>query len=379
MSSGLAFFDQIYNWEWDIMGLHSQTEFNNHIMVISSEDEKAYMDAGDRRVRVGAGTVGNYATAEMMKTNGGAGPWGIAHEIGHVNQPAICWESTVESSNNLFSNFCIYKSGITESRGHSLISLANSYGLPWYKLGDTGQYQNEDAELHLRMNWQLWNYFHRCLGDEDFFPRVFRNSWDDPTPGMYWSQYGFEKQDPGVCQLAYYEHVCDAAQMDMTEFFETWGFFREVSTTYGQYSAPMLYNVTKEMIAESQGRVADKGYPKAPAIQYIEDRTRSTRSESDPGYQKDIRMGYYTLFKDRTSMTTVPKYTLSGRNVVISDYSQAAAVELRDAETNELLYFSNLGDFTVPAKTGAGKTIDLEQVKFQAVQWDGVRKDMSKK
>ena len=35
--------------------------------------------------------------------------WGPAHEIGHVHQAAINWASSTESSNNLFSNFIIYK------------------------------------------------------------------------------------------------------------------------------------------------------------------------------------------------------------------------------------------------------------------------------
>ena len=340
MSSGLGFFDQIYDWEWDLMGLHDQTDFNNHILVISSEDEKAYMDAGDRRVRVGAKTVGNYATAEMMMDNAGAGPWGIAHEIGHVNQPAICWESNIESSNNLFSNYCIYNSGIKESRGHSLISLANSCGLPWVKLGDTGQYQNEDAELHMRMFWQLWNYYHKILGMTSFYPTIFQLVREHPVPNMNAGLYGFDKQDPGVCQLAFYENACDAAQQDLTEFFETWGFFREVSiAAYSQYesSNPPFYNVTTDMIAESKARVAAKNYPKAPAIQYLEDRTRSTRSSSDPGYMKDIRMGYLTVFQDKVEMTTVPKYTLSGRNVTITNYEKAAAVEIRSTVDGELL------------------------------------------
>ena len=376
MSSGLGFMDQLVEWEWDLMGLNGQTDFNNHIMIISSEAENAYMDASDRRVRLGASTVSNYATAEMMKDNGGAGPWGLAHEIGHVNQPAICWESTIESSNNLFSNYCIYKSGVTESRGHSLISLANSYGLPWYKLGNTGQYQNEDAELHLRMNWQLWNYFHRCLGDEDFWPRVFAEARKNPAPGMYYSLFGYSKEDPGTCQLMFYEHVCDAAKMDLTEFFDTWGFFREVSDTYGQYQSGILYSVSSAMISESKARVAAKNYPKAPAIQDLEDRTRSTRSNSDPGYNKDIRMGYYTTFKDQVNMTTVPKYTLSGRNVTITDYSQAVAVEVYRKSDGQMLYFSNLSEFTLPAKTGGGETIDTGNIEFKAVQWDGVRKAM---
>lgn len=377
MSSGLGFLDQIYDWEWELLGLTDQTEFNNHIMVISSDAEDAYMDAGDTRVRLGVSTLSNFATAEQIRVNAGAGPWGIAHEIGHINQPAICWESTIESSNNLFSNYCIYKSGITESRGYSITALANAYGRPWYKFETiTKLYQNEDAELHMRMNWQLWNYFHRCLGDEDFWPRVFRIARANPAPGMFYSLFGYENEDPGTCQMMFYEQVCEAAQMDLTEFFETWGFFREVNTVYGQYSSGIKFKLDASMIAESKARVAAKNYPKAPAIQYLEDRTRCTRDKNDPAVDKDIRMGYWETFKNKVTITKAPKYSLSGRRVTITHYDQAVAVELRSKTTGELLYFSNLSDFTVPARTGGDKAIDLSNVKFQAVQWDGARVDM---
>ena len=46
-----------------------------------------------------------------------------AHEIGHVHQGAINWASTTESSNNLFSNYTIYKFGQNCSR-------ANTFRMP---------------------------------------------------------------------------------------------------------------------------------------------------------------------------------------------------------------------------------------------------------
>lgn len=43
--------------------------------------------------------------------------WGPAHEIGHIHQKAINWPGCSESSNNLFSNYIIYKMGKYRSRG----------------------------------------------------------------------------------------------------------------------------------------------------------------------------------------------------------------------------------------------------------------------
>lgn len=375
--SGLAQMDKVVGWEKEIMGLANHTEFNNHIMAVTTTASGVHMDASDRRIRFGAEAVGNYATEQLVCES----PWGLAHEIGHVNQPAICWESTIESSNNLFSNFVCMMCGVTESRGRSITTLANSRGLAWYKLGDSGQYQNEDAELHMRMNWQLWNYFHRCKVDENFWPKLFDLARANPTPGMYYSQYGYAREDPAVCQMMFYEQACDAAQMDLTEFFDTWGFFVPVDDTYGQYVAGISYLLTPQMISDSKARVAAKNYPKAPAIQYLEDR-KSLQAGSQSGdvtYMKDIKMGYYETFQNKVSMTKVPSYSISGRSVTVKDFEQAVAVEIYSA-SGELQYFSNLDKFTVPERTkqDTGDIINLSNAVFKAVQWDGVRKEMTK-
>lgn len=374
--SGIEQMDKVVGWEKEIMGLDTHTEFNNHIMAVTTTATGVHMDASDYRIRFGADAIGNYATAELVCQS----PWGLAHEIGHVNQPAICWESTIESSNNLFSNFVCLNCGVKQSRGRSILMLANSLGIAWYKLGDNAQYQNEDAELHMRMTWQLWNYFHRCGVDTKFWPKLFDLARANKTPGMYWNLFGFDKEDPAVCQMMFYEQACDAAQMDLTEFFETWGFFVPVDDSYGQYKTQgIAYVLDQKMIDKYKGRVAAKGYPKAPAIQYIEDR-KMVEASGDPANGKDVKMGYYETFRDKVTMTKVPTYSVSGRTVTVNDCEQAVAVEIWSA-SGKLQYFSNIGVFTVPSRTqkDMGDKIDLETAVFKAVQWDGERKVMSKK
>lgn len=378
--SGLAQMDKIVVWEKELMGLDSKShhEFNNHIFAATTTSN-IHMDASDRRIRFGAEAIANYATEELVCQS----PWGLAHEIGHVNQPAICWESTIESSNNLFSNFVCLQCGVPQSRGASIIALANSRGNAWYELGKNGRYQNEDSELHMRMNWQLWNYFHRCGVDEKFWPRMFDAARANPAPGMFYNLFDYTAEDPAVCQMMFYEQACDAAGMDLTEFFDAWGFFVPVDAIYGQYKEPgITFLLTQSMIDQYKAKVAAKSYPKAPAIQYIEDRKVITISDDadDPAYNKDIKMGYYETFQNKVSMTKVPTFSISGRNVTVSDCEQAVAVEIYSA-SGELQYFSNLDKFTVPERTkkNMGDVIDLSTAVFKAVQWDGVRKNMTKK
>ncbi|MBR1574017.1 MAG: M60 family metallopeptidase [Bacteroidales bacterium] len=369
--SGIKAWDQFVAWEHELLGL-SKFPYNNHMMVVSSTAESAYMDAGTRRVRLGIGAIGNLLTEDGLYENA----WGPAHELGHLNQTAICWESTIESSNNLFSNYVRYKVGREASRGEKLSVLGTSYaaGMPWVRLGNFTQYQNEDAELHMRMNWQLWNYYHRLGNKEDFFQKLFQLLREDPLPSEFGPLYFGVTEDPGACQLKFYQKVCEAAGQDLTEFFDAWGFFRPFDEDYKQYANEartnlIRYTVTSGMISNAKAAVAAKGYPKAAPIQYLEDRTAV-------GGEKYADMGYYETFQ-KGGTVTAASYTLNGRAASVSGCENAVAVEVRartsDGSLGALRYFSNLYDFNVPDK------VDLATSVFYAVQADGERKLMTKK
>ena len=365
ITSGLSAWDDIQGWQKELMGLDKVDYFNNHIMAVSSTEPKAYMDASNRRVNFSAtSALPKIISLEVLLAEED-NTWGPAHELGHVNQSAINWKSTTESSNNLFSNYAIYKMGKYKSRGQTIEYLANCFanGEPWALMGSS-THQNEDTEVHMRMNWQLWNYFHRCGFKPDFFPTLFEMLRQDPLPSEFAGYFGMV-EDPGASQLKFAEKVCDAAQMDLTDFFEVWGFYRKIDITYEQYGSA-AYKVTEEMIAESKARIAGKGYPKGPAIQYIEDR----QTEGNTTYSN---MGYYTTFQNKTAITKTPRYNVSGRTYTVSDCDQAVAVEVRRSTGSglgELLYFSNLSTFTLPSSVTGNVTL-------YAVQYDGVRKAMS--
>ncbi len=355
ITSGLNAWDDIVSWQQELMGIDKCDYFNNHIMAVSSENPRAYMDASNRRVHFSKTTalykIITYEQLIAQEDN----TWGPAHELGHVNQGAINWKSTTESSNNLFSNYAIYKMGKYGSRGDALSELALSYanGETWALMGGA-THQNEDTEIHMRMNWQLWNYYHRCEFKPDFWPTLFQLLRDDPLPSEYSSN-----EDPGASQLKFAEKACEAAGEDLTDFFETWGFFRPIDVDYDQYG-PAHYKVTDEMIAATKARIAAKKYPKAAPMQYIEDRTTK-------GNTRYCDMGYYTTFKDKTKITKKLSYTVSGRTYAVSNCDQAVAIELRKNGSNDLVYFSNLATFTVPDKA------DISNVSVYAVQADGER------
>lgn len=358
--SAIHLWDDIIGWQQELMGIEDirPNLFNNHVFAISPEG--AYMWASDDRIGFIYTYLDNILLRDkVMEKKDNA--WGPAHEIGHIHQGAINWPSCTESSNNIFSNYVLYKLGKYCSRGLEISKLAESYRQKksWAKLGDEANYyQNEDAELHMRMQWQLWNYFHRLGNMPDFFPKLFKYLRSHPL--LYAS--------PGTAQMQYAKAVCTVANMDMTEFFDRWGFFREVFIpNYEQYGSPLMYMVSESLIDQTKEYMATFS-KKVPPIYYLED-----RKNGDVGIEdyKVGDVGYYTLFKDNVKITGIPTYKLSGSKITVNSGTQAVAFEIRkDNENGELLYFFNFLSYTLP------QTVLVDGIKFYAVQADGKRIEM---
>lgn len=359
--SAIHLWDDIIGWEQEMAGIEDVRPnlVNNHIFAISPEG--AYMWASDDRIAFTYKELGKVLLKDnVMEKKDNV--WGPAHEIGHVHQGAINWPSCTESSNNIFSNYVLYKLDKYCSRGLEISALADSYRQKksWALLGDNASYKNEDTELHMRMQWQLWNYFHRLGNMPDFFPKLFKYLRDNPLATAA----------PGTAQMQYAKAVCTVANMDMTEFFDRWGFFiYTFIPNYEQYDTYM-YMVSQPLIDQTKEYMAtfDK---KVPPIYYLED-----RKNGDVGIEnyKVGDVGYYTLFKDNVKITGTPTYSLSGNKITVNNGTQAVAFEVRkDSENGELLYFFNFLSYSIPSEV----VID-ETTKFYAVQADGKRIEMKK-
>lgn len=357
--SAIELWDDFVGWEQELMGIEDiyPNLFNNHIFAISPET--GFMWASDDCIAFVYNKLGDILLKEnIMAARDNA--WGPAHEIGHIHQGAIDWASCHESSNNLFSNYVIYKLGKYCSRGTEISDLADSYlnKKSWVLLGK-GTTETEDTEIHMRMLWQLWNYFHRLEKMPDFFPKLFKELRANPL-----------NSKPGPAQMDFAKAVCKIANMDMTEFFDRWGFFRTVSIPqYKQYGT-FEYIVNQEQINLTKEYMVTFA-TKAPPICYLEDRKNG---EEGIGNYKVGDVGHYSQFKDNAQIAGTPTYTLSGNNITVNNGTQAVAFEIRkNNENGELLYFFNFFSYSIPT----GVAID-GTTKFYAVQADGKRIEMRK-
>lgn len=354
--SAINLWDDIISWQQELMGIDDvrPSQVNNHLFAISPEG--SYMWASDYRI----GFVYTYLDNILLKDNVMAAKdnaWGPAHEIGHIHQQAINWPSSTESSNNLFSNYILYKLGKYCSRGSELSALATARCInnqAWWNMG-SATHQNEDTEIHMRMNWQLWNYYHRCGYKKDFWQTLFK----------LLRQNRIVESDPGAGQLLFAKMASQAANENLTEFFEMWGFFEPVSNQTVEQYGTWKYNVTQSMIADAKAFMAT--FPKAKhAFYYLED-----RKNGDVGIEnyKVGDVGYYTQFKDNQKITKDITYSRSGQRITINNGEEAVAFEVKQG--SKLLYFSNFLSFEVPA------SISLNGALVYAVQADGTRKQLS--
>ena len=363
--SSIELWDNMIQWQQELMGIEDvhPKQMNNHIFAISPEG--GYMWASEGRIGFVYTVLGDILRKPYLMASRNS--WGPAHEIGHVHQGAINCASTTESSNNLFSNYTIYKFGQNCSRGTELAVPEYAANVKkatlvfrrcvenkaWCDFGT--DYQGEDPEMHARMNWQLWNYYHRCGYNPQFFPTLFKLMRENRV----------STQDPGENQMMYARMACRAANENLTDFFERWGFFVPISMKVNQYGT-YNYIVTDAMIKETKEFMKQFPAPKH-AFYYLED-----RKKGDPGLDTTPPdVGYFTQFAEDMKITKQITYTISGHQVNVQNGEQAVAFEIK--ENDNLKYFGTSFQFEVP------NTISPDHVKLYAVQADGVRIEMTRK
>jgi hypothetical protein len=110
----------------------------------------------------------------------------------------------------------------------------------------------EDVFNRLVPFWQLHLYFSRN-GRPDFYAEVMEEMRRRPDAGS--------GRDSIRNQFEFVKLCCEVSKVDLTEFFEQWGFFwvGELDVNdYGKYR----YSITQEMVDETKSYIAGKNYKK---------------------------------------------------------------------------------------------------------------------
>ncbi len=290
--------------------------------------------------------------------------WVSSHEIGHNHQASINVIGTTESSNNVFSNINVFESGIHNSRAmyphQNFEYMAN--GTHWL---DRSIWMTTDMFL------QLYLYFHVQGHNPDFYPNLFRlmrknpiNKWSGPGNGGPTS-YG--KDD--YLHLA--KMICDAAQADLSEFFEAYGMFIPCNMHHvGDYSN---YDVTTTQAHINSAKAYMQKYEKKLGnIMFIDDRVIKKKADPDnifgcvpesDGYKRQTEEwaylmatstssyvgGDYESFTDDAAPVTDDWYKLStnGMTITFQGTKIYAGHKFYDADGN-LIWATNTVKATLP-------------------------------
>lgn len=189
--------------------------------------------------------------------------WGFSHEVGHVHQlrPYFNWGGMAEVSNNVFSLY------VTTSFGNqSRISAQKNYASAREVIYGKGISFLQDPDVFNRLVpfWQLQLYFAGEGNNPDFYPDLFENfrqQAEAESKRNAGNKRNDRGQNPAVYQLNFVRTVCEVAKLDLTEFFDNYGFFWVGELEYDDYG-PYKYSMTQAMADECKAAIKAMNLPK---------------------------------------------------------------------------------------------------------------------
>ena len=324
-------------------------EYNNRSMAYSTKDGY-FMFAADWSTHYASNTLDDV----ILNIATGGDPWGPAHEIGHTYQGPINLPSTSETSNNAIANVSNWFLGRTSSRLGSTQNLLAQYNNNTSFLGTDVNSGNVWEKL--MMYTKLWFYYHVTGHNKTFYPRLFEMLRRDPIA-----------RDKGVAlsgnetMLKFYKYACMAAEEDLTDFFEVFGFFVPVngalSDDYGDFKTVMTQAEIDAAKAEVAAMAAEKGWKKNSAIIFIDDRIGTVYSHDgqtvlqprgDGGNEQGV-LGSINDFDSNPNNDVAPltgeySYTVSGNTITMQGATGGVGFLIYDADGN-LVSFSNTYSF----------------------------------
>lgn len=284
-----AAYDRIIKNEWELLGLYKYDRtFDNRMRL--SVMYHSYMYATSFYTGYNETTLGDLCNESKVISSS---CWGPAHEIGHCNQtrPGLKWHGTTEVTTNIMSQYIQTAVFGQESRLQSEDmgeGLPNRYAKAWNNIIVQGQSHAAEGDVFCKLVpfWQLQLYFGEVLGRTPlkqndkggFYPELFeliRKEKDLPSAGEQQSEFVLS--------------ACRVAKMDLTDFFEKWGYLKPVDIEIDDYGKATL-RLTEQRANEIRQKVRDLSYPKPDvALEYISDINKEyfkTKDKVVPGQSR---------------------------------------------------------------------------------------------
>ena len=253
-------YDDLVYLEQEFMGLVKYDRmFQNRVYFHVEYSLDWYMYTTSYRTAYVEGTMNQMTTLATFSSN----VWGPAHEVGHCNQtrPGMRWFGMGEVTNNIHSLHVQTSFGSTSrlvTSGDYTYAFANivNKGIAHHRIKDSDEAGIYNGVFYkLIPFWQLKLYLIDALGKKDFYKDLY-----ELYRTTSYALSGTSTSD-GFYQLKFVENVCQVANLDLTDFFQAWGFLTAVDTS-GIMDANTRFAVTQADIDAVKSRIAAKGYPK---------------------------------------------------------------------------------------------------------------------
>ena len=371
ITDAIGWWDELVKRQHRLMGADKYYDRWNDLIMARDGSDGKYMFATQGYTYYEDYTLSEILPWEAVYSSPGRF-WGPAHEIGHVNQGTINIVSCTEASNNLFANVQVHSIGKSTTRGVGVATcredFSNNVAFPL----------RGDVIGKSRMFFQLYLYFHAAGKDTTFYPRLFEALRHDRLNKGYqdnsWVYHTSAVED----QLRFALKCCEVAQMDLSEFFDAWGFFEPMNETaigdYGNY----IVNLTKEE-SDSVRALMQQYEKKGGHLMFIEDRVKpSKREDGVDGYRIDFNeeyaigkmgsTGQWGDYIDESVKAEGYYYTRAQNAITIKEAESAKGAlgfKLYNAQTGKLLDFNNGFKLTVPVAYANAP------IRVVAVQADG--------
>ena len=363
ITDAINWWDDMLRWDHEVMGWDKGiygVKFNNLHCAITLDDNKTYMASTAYRTQYHVTQIYKILNYNNLMSNHD-NVWGPGHEVGHFNQASIEVMGTSEFSANFYANLTMHKMGKYMSRGDTIGKLFHDYaeGKAWPTIL---------GEVKMRLWWQLYLYFHLAGNDTEFYPKLFALLREDGIDASSTHVQG----NKDILHFA--EKCCEAADMDLTDYFRVWGFFHPMQQLAGKEYTNQDLTVTQAMIDKTLKKMASYSR-KAPAIEFIEDRIEpiartdggsGNKLKSDYAVGQCGDVGQYTYYNRETAPEAIGySYTKVGKSIIIEKGTGAVGFKVYNGK-GEYKALSNKFKFTIPEELATDPGL-----KIVAAEGDG--------
>ena len=347
----ISVWDSIQIWECRQMGLEEAVPAkHDFVLNCVSVTGDNYMYASGSHTAYNESTLSSILYYTNYRDGAGGAYWGPAHETGHNNQYLITFPGGTEVSNNMFSNIVTYSGGKGTSRGVGVRDgVCKDFGKSWF---------DRDIWQQTRMYYQLYLYFYELGKDKEYIPNLFKALRADPMVSHNASTVSGQDS-----WLKFALKCCQIANADLSEFFESYGFFVPVSNRLVEDYSNSYVTMTER--TAQQFREKMQAYEKKLGnLVFVEDRIYAAYGREPWGSTDKLRIDYssewpagkmgdvgqYLDYEDETLVPSGYTYSRKGQTLTIKHADGKGAVGFKVYDTEgTLMAISNTYTITLPS------------------------------